>query len=76
METKLSTLKTEFERGNFKKAVAIAAKFPDLGKERNAILDAHTAYTNPRWVVGLGKSVDDCIALGKAALTDKYKLAA
>jgi hypothetical protein len=72
MQTKLSTLQAAFDAGNFKKAVAIAARFQDLGKERNAILDAHTAFTNPRWVVGLGKSVDKCIADGVDALRTRY----
>lgn len=72
MQTKLSILQAAFEAGNFKKAVAIAARFPELGKERNAILDAHTAFTNPRWVVGLGKDVDACIAAGVEALRTRY----
>lgn len=74
METKLSQVKKHFESGDFKKAIALSAKFHDLGKERNAILDAHTAYTNPRWVVGLGKSVDESIAQGIAALRARYSL--
>ena len=72
METKLSQVKKHFESGDFKKAIALAAKFHDLGKERNAILDAHTACTNPRWIVGLGKSVDESIANGIAALRVRY----
>ena len=72
METKLSQVKKHFELGDFKKAIALAAKFHDLGKERNAILNAHTAYTNPRWIVGLGKSVDESIANGIAALRVRY----
>lgn len=72
MQTKLSTLQTAFDAGNFKKAIAIAARFQDLGKERNAILDAHTAFTNPRWIAGLGKSVEICIADGVEALRARY----
>ena len=72
METKLSQVKKHFESGDFKKAIALSAKFHDLGKERNAILDAHTAYTNPRWIVGLGKSVEASIANGIAALRARY----
>lgn len=72
MQTKLSTLQAAFEAGNFKKAIAIAARFPELGKERNAILDAHTAFTNPRWIVGLGKNVDKCITDGLEALRTRY----
>ena len=74
METKLSQVKKHFESGDFKKSIAIAAKFRDLGEERNAILDAHTAYTNPRWVIGLGKSVDESIARGISALRARYGL--
>lgn len=74
METKLSQVKKHFESGDFKKSIAIAAKFRELGEERNAILDAHTAYTNPRWVIGLGKSVDESIAQGIAALRARYSL--
>ena len=72
METKLSQVKKHFEAGDFKKSIALAAKFHDLGKERNAILDAHTAYTNPRWIAGLGKSVEESIANGIAALRARY----
>ena len=72
MKTKLDILKDAFNAGDHAKAIRIAAKFPDLGKERAAILDAHTAITNPRWVVGLGMSVDKCIADGVEALRTRY----
>ena len=74
MQTKLSTVEAAFSAGDFKKAIAIAAKFPRLGEQRNAILDAHTAYTNPRWIAGLGKDVDACIAAGVDALRARYGL--
>ena len=73
MQTKLSTLETAFFAGDFKKAIAIAAKFPRLGEHRNAILDAHMAFTNPRWMRCLGKDIDACIASGVAALRDRYE---
>lgn len=72
MATKLDNLKAKASAGDWAGALLIAAKFPDLGKGRNAILDAHLAITNPRWVTGLGKSVDDTIALGIAALQSRY----
>lgn len=72
METKLSKLKTALENGDIAKAISIAAKFPNLGQERNAILDAHTAITNPRWVKGLGKDVGVCIDKGVESLIAKY----
>ena len=74
MQTKLSTLETAFFAGDFKKAIAIAAKFPRLGEHRNAILDAHMAFTNPRWMNGIGKDIDACIAAGVAALRTRYGL--
>lgn len=73
MVTKLTQLKHAYETGSITEAIRIAAKFQDLGAQRNAILDAHLAITNPRWVVGLGKSVDDSIALGLAALRVRYR---
>jgi len=72
METKLNQLKTAFFAGNTNKALSIAAKFHDLGKERNAILDAHIAITNPRWTKGLGKDIDKVIANGIEALKIRY----
>jgi hypothetical protein len=74
MKTKLDILKDAFNAGDHAKAIRIAAKFPDLGKERAAILDAHTAITNPRWTTGLGKSVDAAIAGGVAALRIRYSI--
>lgn len=74
MQTKLDTIKAHAATGNWHKAIAIAAKFPDLGAQRNAILDAHTAITNPRWVAGLGKNIDAAIADGILALRDRYSI--
>ena len=72
METKLSQIKAQAAKGNWNKAIAIASKFNDLGAQRNAILDAHTAITNPRWMIGLGKDVDVAIANGISALQIHY----
>jgi hypothetical protein len=74
MITKLSLLKDAASTGNWKKAVSIAAKFPVLGDERNEILDAQLAYTNPRFCVQIGKNPEDLIARGIEALRSKYKL--
>lgn len=72
MKTKLSILKEYAASGNWEKAISIAAKFPQLGNERNAILDAQTAFANPRWLIGLGKDVDATKSLGIAALRSRY----
>lgn len=74
METKLQTLKNAAVAGDWKKAVSIAARFPRLGSIRNAVLDAHMAYTNPRFLAQVGKDVDGCIEAGKSALIDAYSI--
>lgn len=73
MQTKLSQVKQAFEANDFTKAIRIAAKFHDLGDQRNAILDAHLAITNPRWMVGLGKDIEQSINAGIKALALRYK---
>jgi hypothetical protein len=74
MDTKLSAIKQAAAKNHWRKAIAIAAKFPQLGEQRNAILDAHLAFTNPRWIAGLGKDIDACIDGGVAALRARYGL--
>lgn len=71
-ETKLSKLRAHMEAGEWEKAIAIAARFPRLGAIRNAVLDAHMAITNPRFVVGLRKDPSALIEAGKAALAGAY----
>lgn len=73
-ETKLSQLRAHMEAGEWEKAIAIAARFPRLGAHRNAILDARTAYTNPRFIAQIGRDVNACIEAGKSALIAAYGL--
>lgn len=74
MDTKLNQIKAAYIAGDTAKAIRIAAKFQSLGAQRNAILDAHTAITNPRWMIGLGKDIDAAIAAGVDALRIRYSL--
>jgi hypothetical protein len=74
MKTKLSILKDHAAAGNWAKALSIAAKFYDLGEQRNAILDAHTAITNPRWTSQMGRNIDSDINNGISALKIRYSL--
>lgn len=74
MQTKLQTLKDAAAAGDWQKAFAIAARFPRLGAHRAAVLDAHSAYTNPRFLTQIGRSVDACIDAGKSALIAAYGL--
>jgi hypothetical protein len=72
MQTKLNQVRAAFSTGDYRKALSIAAKFHDLGAHRNAILDAHLAITNPRWMIGLGKDIEQSIAAGVEALRIRY----
>ena len=74
MQTKLSQLKDAYYAGNTAKAIRIAAKFPDLGAHRNAILDANIAITNPRWTLNMKRDVDQTISAGIDALRIRYSL--
>lgn len=67
MQTKLQNLKDAANLQDWQKAISIAAKFPRLGKFRNDILDAHTAYTNPRWAMQFG-DVNTCKSKGISAI--------
>lgn len=70
--TKLSAVLLAMELGEWQQAFRICARFPDLGKQRAAILDAHMAYTNPRFLRQLGKDPEAVIEAGKLALRDRY----
>lgn len=74
MQTKLSQLKDAYYAGNTTKAIRIAARFPNLGAHRDAILDAHIAITNPRWTLNMKRDVDQTIAAGIDALRIRYSL--
>ena len=72
MDTKLSAVTAAMESNDWQRAIALAAKFPRLGSERNAILDAHGAYTNPRFAVQMGKDLDTLKLGGINALRARY----
>lgn len=74
METKLSKLKNLYRQGDFRGALRIAAKFPDLGKERDDILKAHESFHSPSFYKQLGYNIEELQAKGKAALEKRYKL--
>lgn len=71
--TKLDTLKTAAAAGDWQTAFSIAARFPRLGAHRNAILDAHMAFTNPRFLAQVHRDPAACIEAGKEALRTAYK---
>lgn len=58
--------------GRWQEAIRLAARFPRLDQHRSAILDAHMAYTNPRFLVQIGKSIEAAKDLGREALIERY----
>jgi hypothetical protein len=72
METKLSVVKKQMALNNWQEAIRLAAKFPQLGKHRSAILDANLAYTNPRFMMQIKKDLNALKNDGKLALLEKY----
>lgn len=70
--TKLSILRDHMARDEWQDAIRLAARFPRLGAYRNAILDAHAAYTNPRFLAQLGKDIEATKRAGVAALKAAY----
>lgn len=74
METKLSAVKTHMRNGQWQEAIRLAARFPRLDKHRDAILSAHMAYTNPRFVVQLRKDTEALKLAGQQALLDRFGL--
>lgn len=72
MKTKISVLREHMAAGQWQQAISLASRFPRLGEHRNAILDAQGAYTNPRFLVQLGKDPEQLIAGGRAALLARF----
>lgn len=72
MKTKLQILKDAAALGDWRKAVAIAARFPKLDGIRAEVLDAHMAYTNPRFFGQLGRDIEAAKDAGAAALRRAY----
>lgn len=72
MKTKLAQLREKMAADDWRGAVLFAAKFQDLGAERNAILSAREAYLRPDFQRQLGRDVGGLIAAGKLALLRRY----
>lgn len=70
--TKLSAVVDAMRADDWHQAIRLAAKFPDLGKQRCAILDAHTAITNPSFMRQLRRDPEAVIEAGKQALRQRY----
>lgn len=73
--TKLSLVKGAAANGNWQKAILLAAKFPDLGKQRDAILSAREAINRPAFQIELKRDPQALIAAGVDALKTRYRIA-
>lgn len=71
-QTKISQLRALMAAGDKKRALAFAAKFPQLGQHRDAILRGHQAFTNPSFTKAIKRDPDADIEAGWAALNDAY----
>ena len=71
-QTKLSHVIAAMQAGDWTRAISLAAKFPNLGPQRAAILDAHLAITNPRFTQQLRRDPAADIEAGKRALQERY----
>ncbi|UYO50323.1 hypothetical protein KQX64_07040 [Rhodopseudomonas palustris] len=73
-ETKLSRLLAAASRSDWREALRIAARFPDLGKHAAAIKRGHEAHENARFYEQLGMNSAELIEAGIAALCDRYSI--
>lgn len=71
-ETKLSKVRAAMAAGDWRAATLQAAKFGELGDQRNAILSAREAYLRPAFQAALGKSTEKLKSAGRAALAERF----
>lgn len=74
METKISKLLAMMDSEDWLNAIKFAAKFHDLGCERDFILRAKDAIHNPLFFQQIKKDPELLIAEGKSALRRRYVL--
>lgn len=72
--TKLDRIKEYAAVGDWRAALRIAARFPQLGDHKAAIKRAHEAFENGHFYRQIGKDPEALIAEGIAALRVRYRL--
>ncbi len=72
METKLSKVKADMAAGNWGNAILRAAKFGELGDEKDDIMKAREALLRPRFQRQIGRDPDALIQAGCNALVRRY----
>jgi hypothetical protein len=73
--TKLDAVRAAMAAGDWPQALRLAARFPDLGRERSAILDGWTAVSRPAFIRQLRRDPEALVAAGRAALIRRYPAA-
>ena len=74
METALSRLKKLMANGEERKALKLAASWPDLGEHKDAIRAGWAAASNPEFYRELGKSPEKLEQEGIAAIRERYNI--
>ena len=74
LKTKLSEVKEAAARGDWQRAILLAAKFGNLGEQRDAILSAREAINRPDFQRQIGRAPAQLIAEGVAALRQRYSI--
>ncbi|MFT5730206.1 MAG: hypothetical protein ACI8PB_004384 [Desulforhopalus sp.] len=72
MDAKLTKLTQHMAKEEWEKALKMAAKFHELGDQKEAIMQAHQAITNERFYRQIGKDPDKAIEAGIEALKERY----
>ncbi len=69
---KIDVLRAYMMAADYRKALALAASWPQLGTEKQAIQRGHEAYARPDFQRQLKRCPDALIAEGIAALHRRY----
>lgn len=74
MTSKIHELRTAASEGRWADALAIAAKFPRLGEEKEAITRADAAIKRPDFYRQIRKDPEQIVLEGIAALRRRYQI--
>jgi len=71
---RLAELRAAMLEGNHKKAIAIAARFQQLGKQKEDITRALNCYLSPNMYRELGFDLNETIQKGVEAIRKRWKI--
>jgi hypothetical protein len=73
METKLSKVEKAYRAENYREAIRLAAKFPQLGDHKEPITRAWAAIQSPDFYESLGQNPAELIEAGIRAISERYQ---